>query len=155
MKLRSKLATISILAICVIAGVTAGFAQSQRGARTSAPSQPTASPARLKAPAGTARGKVVGACNTARGCAVLKDACLTLKGHTFKSTGASSGACVADSRKAPNNPSADVGLSTPEKVSEATLYCNGVALCTKVKNACKILGGTYTPTPGHSGQCTH
>src|SRR5215203_392637 len=136
MERRSKVVTIGMLAVCIVAVVASGFAQSQRGARAAAPPRPAATPAGFKAPARTERGKVVGICNTVKGCMVLKKACLTIKGHTFNSTGpdGSSGTCVDDSQRAPHNPAADVGLTTPQKVVEATLYCNSVALCTKVKN---------------------
>ena len=155
MERRIKLAAISMLAVLVAAvGVNAGYAQSRRGTRRVAPSQPTAPTDRLKAPTPAPLRKVVGTCNTVKGCAVLKDACLAAKG-TFKSTGGGSGACFDGSENGRDDPSADVGLATPENVREATLYCFSVALCRKVKNFCAVVGGTYTPTSGHSGTCEH
>jgi hypothetical protein len=122
-------------------------------------------------PAKKKANKVVGTCNTSKGCKALKETCKSLRDHTFKATEAdgSLGVCIneydpatrtfflrnSNSPGSPTNPTASGELAAPTKQEKAVLYCHGNVFCRKVKNICAALGGTYTPIYDLSGACNY
>jgi hypothetical protein len=157
-----------IIAVVAITGAFAGSNHAREGSRAEANDAfPSATP-----PAKKAADKIVATCNTAKGCEALKDACKSLKKHSFKATEAngSLGVCIDQTfnptstfylrnsnppKQPAKTPAADVGLAAPKNTSEATLYCHGTVICRKVKNICAALGGNYTPIYDLSGSCSY
>jgi hypothetical protein len=100
--------------------------------------------------------KVVGTCNTTRGCAALKDACKSLQKHSFKATAAdkSLGVCTVHDSFSLRSAVGRV-LAAPVTTSEATINCFGTLFCGKVKKICAALGGDYRPIYNQSGTCQY
>ena len=129
------------------------------------PASPSATPPAKESAASPNKketGKIVGTCNTARGCVALKDACRTLQKHSYKATAAdgSLGVCantgvfyLRNSNTPSAAPTVDVGLTAPKNTSEATVGCFGTLFCGKVKKICAALGGDYQATYPHMGKC--
>jgi hypothetical protein len=142
--------------------LTAAFANSNNASLAGSQLAAIASPT---PPAKDAAGRIVGTCNTTDTCKAMKEACESLKEHKFKATqkDGSLGTCTEYKPRGTFNfkinpeptsgPATDTELVAPKKTEHATIYCNGVSMCRKVKNICAVLGGTYTGTSGHSGSC--
>jgi hypothetical protein len=167
-KQTSRITGIVALIVFAVVAMTAVFADSN--ARPLATPESNAAVPSPTPPAKKVDDRVVGTCNTAKGCVALRDACKSLKKHSFKPTkdDGSLGMCVdqnpatatfylrnSNAPKSPNTPAAPVGLAAPTNTSEATLYCHGAVFCRKVKNICAALGGNYTPIYDTSGSCQY
>ena len=167
---KSRVTGIVAMMLFAAVAMTAAFANSNH-TRDNLQSEFTAALPSPTPPAAAEGGKIVGTCNTVKGCKALKDACKSLKKHSFKTTDADGklGVCIDQSASQPNfylrnsnppgqphkKPSADLGLAAPKNTSEATLYCHGTVMCRKVKNICAALGGNYTPVYDLSGSCQY
>ncbi|MEO8436697.1 MAG: hypothetical protein ABI596_17495 [Pyrinomonadaceae bacterium] len=166
---------IAVMLFTVVA-MTAAFADSNHTRQAAEPeflpASPSATPPRdnlIAAWPSKQIGKIVGTCNTARGCQALKNACKSLPKHSYKATAAdgSLGVCAntgvfylrnsntpnAATKQQSTKPTADLGLAAPVTTSEATVSCFGTLFCGKVKKLCAALGGSYQPTYDYMGTC--
>ena len=167
---KSRITAAIVVMLFAVVVTAAGFAHryhtSQAAKSEFAAASPSETPpakASATSPAKKEVAKIVGTCNTSRGCAALKDACKSLPKHSYKATAAdgSLGVCTVPATTAfylrnsgtggaAPKPTADVGLAAPVPTSEGTLYCHGTLFCGKLKKICAALGGSYQP-----GSCNY
>lgn len=174
-KQKSRVTGVIAVMLFAVVIMTAAFADSNHTSQAAEPeflpASPSATPPDPMIAAWPSKrfGKIVGTCNTARGCVALKNACKSLRKHSYKATAAdgSLGVCAntgtfflrnsntpsAATKQQSTKPTADLGLAAPVPTSEATVSCFGTLFCTKVKKICAALGGDYQPTYDYMGTC--
>lgn len=172
-KQKSRVTGVIAVMLFAVVVMTAAFANgyhiSQAAGSEFLPASPSATPPAKESAASSGKkevGKIVGTCNTARGCAALKDACKSLQKHSFKATAAdgSLGVCanthtffLRNSNVGPSQqstkPTPEMGLVAPVPTSDATVSCFGTLFCAKVKKICAALGGDYQTTDPNTGTC--